>query len=111
MIDELVLWLVDGAVACFALHLLLTALLRWRVTKDAPLQANLFGQPTWTQSKRGFMPLLQAKYLWPFARAPKRLKSHSLLTRAVFWMARIFGTICALAMVLFLVAAFLLDES
>jgi hypothetical protein len=110
MFEDIPLWLIDGAVACFGAHLLFTAFVRWRVTKDAVLKESLFGLPLGAKGKIAFMPLLQARYFWPFSRAPRRLRNYSLFTRAMFWLARLAGSAFAFAIVLFLALVFLLDE-
>ena len=99
--------LMDLAVSCFAIHLISTASLSWRVGDDQELTAEIFGRPVWAQRSRGFMALLNLKYFWPFSKSPEQMATRPLVDVGLFWVARLAGTGIATFLVLFLLSAFL----
>jgi hypothetical protein len=84
-----------------ATHILCTIALRFSIEVDSPLFEELFAFPILGGiTKRPW--LLRAKYFIPWVATPEDLVEYTVWVQALFWGARLGGTLLALGFVGFL---------
>ena len=87
-----------------AIHLLCTVALRFSVELESPLFEQLFTDPILGGITRKPW-LLRAKYFIPWVATPEDLAEYTVWVRALFWGARLGGTLLAVGAVGFLASA------
>jgi hypothetical protein len=85
-------------------HVLCTVALRLSVETNSAVFEQLFSAPILGGITRAPW-LLRAKYFFPWVPAPEDLAEYTLLTRVLFWGARLGGTVLLLGLVGFLSSA------
>ena len=91
------------------LHVLCSLFLLAKLHND-PLSGELFVLPNaWLGSQPRWLSLrlLRAKFFVPWAQSPLAMSESSFATCAIFWVARLSGTVFVLAIFAFLASIFI----